>query len=558
MKVNTGSIRFKIVTLIVAVGAVLSFLLAVVAPKQAENLGERILEKDVEFIATQVVANLALGMQTMILDDGAALDQTLDAVRHDGEGAPIIANVWVFDEEQTLVHSLNKSNIISDLELSAKLTITERDNILRASAPMRDSDGSIVGYALIDFSKEYLQRQASSNSMFSLLIALAVIVCTIVLGSLLGAHIGKPVTHIAKIAGEMTEEFEQFSEVVDSIANNDLTHELSKSKITALDLNSAGEIGDLVKAINGALSAKEKMAVSLSTMSVNLTGMVGHLRDNSHALSSSSTELSASAEHMATGAQQQTGQAQQVSTAVEEMTAAVIETSKNAAEASDVATKASEIADTGSEVVTQTISGIQRISEVVQSSAGTINNLAKSAEQIGEIIGVIDDIADQTNLLALNAAIEAARAGEQGRGFAVVADEVRKLAERTTKATSEISTMIKGIQSETSDAVRSIEDGAKEVSLGRELADKAGESLGEILNMNQRVMNMIHHIATAAEEQSTSAEEISRNVEQISNVTQDTARGANQSRHEAERLNKQSENLASLVAKFKISQQHQE
>ena len=160
--------------------------------------------------------------------------------------------------------------------------------------------------------------------------------------------------------------------------------------------------------------------------------------------------------------------------------------------------------------------------------------------------------ADQTNLLALNAAIEAARAGEQGRGFAVVADEVRKLAERTTKATAEITGMIKGIQRDTSDAVKSMEEGTVEVDNGRQLADRAGDSLNEILNMNQRVMGMIQQIASAAEEQSTAAEQISKNVEQIAAVSKQTATGSEQSARESARLNQQAEELDKLVKEFTI------
>ena len=161
-------------------------------------------------------------------------------------------------------------------------------------------------------------------------------------------------------------------------------------------------------------------------------------------------------------------------------------------------------------------------------------------------------MADQTNLLALNAAIEAARAGEQGRSFAVVADEVRKLAERTTRATAEITGMIKDIQRDTADAVKSMEEGTLEVNSGRELADKAGDSLNEILTMSQRVNSMIQQIATAAEEQSAAAEQISRNVDQIANVTQETAKGASESAFASEDLNKQAENLTQIVGEFKV------
>ncbi|HKK20007.1 MAG TPA: methyl-accepting chemotaxis protein, partial [candidate division Zixibacteria bacterium] len=202
--------------------------------------------------------------------------------------------------------------------------------------------------------------------------------------------------------------------------------------------------------------------------------------------------------------------------------------------------------------VGDTINGMQRIADVVRISADSIGKLAKSADQIGEIISVIDDIADQTNLLALNAAIEAARAGEQGRGFAVVADEVRKLAERTGKATGEITDMIKGIQGETTEAVQSMESGISEVDNGRQLADSAGGSLTEIVSMSQRVMDMVQQIATATEEQSSAAEQISRNIEHISSVTKETATGAEQSAAAAEELNRQAEGMKQMVAQFKI------
>ena len=170
----------------------------------------------------------------------------------------------------------------------------------------------------------------------------------------------------------------------------------------------------------------------------------------------------------------------------------------------------------GGKVVGETIEGMKRIADVVNKSAETVKELGKSSDQIGEIIGVIDDIADQTNLLALNAAIEAARAGEQGRGFAVVADEVRKLAERTTKATKEIAGMIKKIQSDTTGAVQSMEAGHEGGRARDRLADKAGTSLTEIVGVSQKVTDMVTQIAAASEEQSSASEQISKNVEAIS------------------------------------------
>ena len=193
------------------------------------------------------------------------------------------------------------------------------------------------------------------------------------------------------------------------------------------------------------------------------------------------------------------------------------------------------------------------IKDAVTSSSASVEELGRRGQQIGQIIEVINDIADQTNLLALNAAIEAARAGEHGRGFAVVADEVRKLADRTTKATEEIGESIRAIQTETDDAVQRMASGTEQVDAGVAKAREAGQSLGRIVSASQSVAQMIQSIAAAAEQQSAASEQISRNVESIASASNQASEGAGQAATAATQLSTKAEQLQALVARFKVN-----
>ena len=295
-----------------------------------------------------------------------------------------------------------------------------------------------------------------------------------------------------------------------------------------------------------------RLALAFNGMVYKLKEAMFQVNDTSNSVASASAQISASAEQMAAGAREQSSQTTQVAAAVEEMSATILENSRNAANTSETARQAKETAEAGYTVVNETIEGMKRIAEVVRQSATTVDALGESTSRIGNIVSVIDEIADQTNLLALNAAIEAARAGEQGRGFAVVADEVRALAKRTSDATKEIADMIRKIQDDTGGVVRTMRTGTEQVDDGIALADQAGRSLQEIVDKVDKVAGMIVQIAAATEEQSAASEEIASNVEEISLVTHQTAGATDQVARAAEELNRLTESLRELVNRFEL------
>ncbi len=252
------------------------------------------------------------------------------------------------------------------------------------------------------------------------------------------------------------------------------------------------------------------------------------------------------------GAKDQLSQIDHVASATTEMSQTIIDVAKNASFASEAAKEATSIANKGKDTVKKAVDAIIGIAESVRESSGTIEELGKSSQEIGEIVAVINDIADQTNLLALNAAIEAARAGEQGRGFAVVADEVRKLAERTSKATGEIAEKIKAIQVKSEASVEAMEKSSRDAEGGVTLADEAARALEEIVTATQKAMDMIQRIAVATEEQSSASEEIAQNMETITGYINNTVRMIEEARQIMDRLNAQARELDQSISWFKV------
>jgi methyl-accepting chemotaxis protein len=312
--------------------------------------------------------------------------------------------------------------------------------------------------------------------------------------------------------------------------------------------------GDLTKRIE-VLWRDEigEIATHLNAFSEKLWNTFIQFSKGSIVASSTATLLDNASKQMASSMEEAVVQVNSVAIASEEMSTTSSEIAQNCVSATKSSEKANNATIAGETVITETVAVMDRINSIVKASAKTVGSLGNRSDQIGEVINLINDIADQTNLLALNAAIEAARAGEQGRGFAVVADEVRKLAERTTEATKQIGQTIKAMQTETKQAVVSMEEGVKAVEIGTQDARRSGDALRDILSQINVVTSEIGQIAVASEQQTATTNEIARNIQQISGAMEETARNVGENAEAASQMAKLSTELKRLIGQFKLA-----
>jgi methyl-accepting chemotaxis protein len=456
-----------------------------------------------------------------------------------------------------------------------------REDVFTSFSPVRESDLlSGLGWSVI-VRAEHDEVLGPVNRMRDLALALlfGVAIAALAAAWFFGRKLVQPIQSMAAVAqrvgsgdisarvpvasgdevGQTASALNQMLDDITALVQTREERDLLQEQITKL-LTEVSEVadGDLTVEAEVTTGALGSVADAFNYMIAELRNIIANVNETTIAVNSSSQEILRTSSLLASSTEAQAAQIADTSMSVEEMAVSIRQVSENASQSAAVAREARANAQGGARAVRATIEGMQRIRAEVQETSRTIKRLGESSQEIGQIVQLIEEIANQTNLLALNAAIQAAMAGEHGRGFAVVAEEVRRLAERAAGATKQINSLVTSIQTETAEAVVSMDNSTREVVTGSQLADEAGAALTQIDTVAQQLSELIEAISLAADQQARASDEIVRSMQDISAVTQTTTSGTKQAADSINYLASLAERLRSSVATFRLNRERGE
>ncbi len=589
---TTFSITRKFVSLVVVLLLAVSVFIAIFVPARQEQQMLMSMSEKAQIVATVIASNIA---PALVFEDATTIKASLETLK----SLPDARFGFVFNAQKgsvaeygTQAGTQYKSQIDAELGKAAPQVLGVQGMLL-AVVPIV-SNGTSQGTLVVGFSTETLEMNIRQSRWVMIGIGMAILLVGSMIFGFLTLQIVKPLRALARAAREVSEgniNVEVQASTTDEIgvlagafnimitnirsSMSEIQQSADAAQRAAQEAHEARQASEEQQAylsgnvqsillvmqnfaqgdLTAHLAVKNNDAIGMISRGFNeavakIRNLVVQVIEAVHETANASSHIAEVSQAMAEDIRHQARQTSAIASLIERMDTITGHNANEAARAARESAEASADAQNGGVVVTSTIQGITTIAGVVAKSASTIEALGKSGEQIGEIVQVIEEIADQTNLLALNAAIEAARAGEQGRGFAVVADEVRKLAERTQKATKEIATTIRVIQSDTNEAVRAMHEGTREMERGKTSAAQAAEALERIINRTSNVADIISLMADSSKEQTATSGNIVKNVENISAVTEAATSSTGEIERTVQTLQGLTDNLLNLVTRF--------
>jgi len=572
------SIRTKIVLMIIGLSAVFGTGILAFIYVQIENT---LKEKSIN--TTLIVAD---GLSVKAVEPVQVEDlNALQFIQGEAISQPEVAYCFIRDSKGRVLSSSFEGNVIPEALKGINIlssgapfgtqpaTVTLRDTTIEVIDIASPIGGGALGTVHVGLNMTLIKSNIRNLLMNLMGWGGGALVLLSVFSLVMTAIIISPVKDLMKVAeslgrGELSkkanittgDELGQLGETLNRtidrlqglVQTESDRDKMQNQVMDLLSVVSTASEGDLTVKAEVTADALGSVADAFNLMIAGLMSLVTQASNVAAEIQRSTSEILHSAERMRLGASQQASQIRTASDAVNSMSSVTQRMAENADAATQTSVKATQAAVKGGAAVAETIKGMQRIRVTVQSTGKKIKGLGERSLEIGAIIEVINEIATQTNLLALNAAIEAARAGEQGRGFAVVADEVRKLAERAARATKDITGLIKGIQVETSEAVTVMEEGTREVEEGTKLADQAGSALREIEQIVQQTSSLMTDITKAAGDQVKSTASVVHTMDTISQLTEETAHGVQDTVATISGLADLTRRLNDAIGRFKL------